>query len=117
MRTWLQRLFDGSRPDKPGIVPTTRPSRLFAATYSEDADLTLTLNRSEALVLFEWLTKREEQLEKQETPGIPVVPDAERLVMWSLECQLQTKLWELFAPNYEELHRQARDTVVKDNGY
>jgi hypothetical protein len=68
-------------------------------------EISLTLSKPEALVLFEWLAKVEPM-------GTTVFqhPSEER-VLWKLQGQLESTLQEPFAPNYDDLVSQARADV------
>jgi hypothetical protein len=59
---------------------------------------------NEALVLFEWLARTDEFLEKSfEHPS-------EQKVLWLLEGQLE-KLVPVFSPNYCDLVQQAKEQI------
>jgi hypothetical protein len=61
----------------------------------------LELTGDEALVLFEWLSRLDEQ-------DAFIKDLAEEKVLWSLHGQLEKVLTEIFQPNYSELVEQAR---------
>lgn len=69
------------------------------------AKITVELSRQEALVLFEYLRRCDDN-------GEHVFADqAEQRVLWNLECVLQPQLVEVFAPNYGELLKAAWDEL------
>lgn len=68
-------------------------------------NIELRVTGAEALVLFEWLARANEE-------EALVVDDAERHVLWRLESQLETKLVEPFLPEYEQLVNAAKKTVL-----
>jgi hypothetical protein len=59
------------------------------------------LTRQEALVLFEFLRRCDDE-EKY-----AFADQAEQRVLWDLECALQPQLVEVFSPDYKELLRTA----------
>lgn len=70
------------------------------------------LSDDEALVLFEWLKRTDED----ETPAPPVDHPAERLALWAIEGALERTLVEPLRPDYPELLRAARDRLVAKGG-
>ncbi len=71
---------------------------------SEDR-MTLELSHDEALVLLDWV-------QRFNTGGNAAFEDqAEQRVLWDLECRLESKLAEVFDPNYRELVVAARVRV------
>lgn len=66
------------------------------------------LNADEALVLFEWIMRFSDR------GTYPVEHEAEELVLWQIEAQLETTLVEPFEPNYVQLVEQARARIVAD---
>lgn len=64
------------------------------------------LTRSEALVLFEYLRRCDDDDGKY-----VFVDQAEQRVIWDLEMAIQPQLDEVFAPNYGELLKAARDAI------
>jgi hypothetical protein len=65
----------------------------------------LELTDDQALVLFEWLARLDEQ------DAFPVEDPAEEQVLWCLHGQLEKALSEPFRANYRELVEQARARV------
>ena len=65
----------------------------------------LELTEDEALVLFEWLSR----LDEQDT--FPCEDPAEQQVLWALHGQLEKVMAEPFRSNYRELVAQARSRV------
>lgn len=72
----------------------------------EGETIQLTLSRSEAIVLFEWLVTLESKVEKQATDG------AEQTVLWGMECQLEKALHEILSPDYDKLLASAKSRVL-----
>lgn len=70
-----------------------------------DDRLQLQLTRSQALVLFEWLSR----VDENQTALFE--DEAEQSVLWALEAMLEKQLTEQFAPNYAELLTRARQAV------
>lgn len=65
----------------------------------------LRLDENQALVLFEWLTKFNDQ-ERGELLG-----QAEQQVLFDLESQLESRLTAPFESNYQDLLERARKSV------
>lgn len=65
----------------------------------------LELTDDEALVLFEWLARLDEQ------NAFPVEDEAEQQVLWSLHGQLEKSLSQPFRSNYRELVADARARI------
>jgi hypothetical protein len=65
----------------------------------------LELTRDEALVLFEYLTRTDEE------DALTFVDQAEQRALWNLESLLQKQLRELFDPRYGELLKAARERL------
>ena len=65
----------------------------------------IVLSQSEALVLFEFLSRFDES----ESWGIQ--DQAEERVLWDILAFLETKLVQPFRPDYEDLLRKARRDV------
>lgn len=68
-------------------------------------DVTLTLTRDQAVVLFEWLARCNEE------EGFGIEDPAEQRVLWDLEASLESTLVEPFKPEYEQLLAAARARV------
>jgi hypothetical protein len=67
-----------------------------------DGSVKLELSKAEALVLFEWLARREQAAGRRQ-------PDAaEQNVLWSMEVQLEKTLVEPFARDYDRQLASAR---------
>lgn len=62
------------------------------------------LTKEEALVLFDWLSKNEEN-------GKCFDNDAIKCVFWSIESLLEKGLVEPFYENYSEIIEQAKESV------
>jgi hypothetical protein len=67
-------------------------------------EVTLTLTKAEALVLFEWLARVDEA-------ALEFAHPAEQTVLWELEGQLEKTLVEPFSPEYDKLLAEARKQV------
>jgi len=70
-----------------------------------DDDVTLTLTKAEALVLFEWLARTDG------AESLPVEDPSEQQVLWRIEGQLEKVLVEPLRPDYAELVADARRRV------
>jgi hypothetical protein len=96
-------------------IPTGAAARLVdkreryivSQTAGIDGDVFIRLTRAEALVLFEWLSRNDEGDGK-----LPFADPAEERVVWRIEGQLECKLAEPLAANYEELLSKARRAVL-----
>ena len=73
-------------------------------------DVTISLSRDQALVLFEWLAREG----KAET--IPVAHPSEQRVLWELQAVLEKALPEPFASNYDEILAAARARLTDAAG-
>jgi hypothetical protein len=71
----------------------------------EDDKITIELRRSDALVLFEFLRRCDEE-DRYEFRD-----QAEQRVLWNLECALEPQLKEIFDPAYREIVKAAWDTI------
>ena len=78
---------------------------------ADDEDgVSLRLTHAEALVLFEWLAR-------VDAAGNLLVEDpAEEHVLWSLECQLESRLIEPLRPDYRKAVEAARRKVRGSQG-
>lgn len=66
----------------------------------------LSLSRSEALVLFEWLASIESK-------GVQsTIDEAEQVVLWGVESQLEKALHEILSPDYDKLLASAKRHVL-----
>lgn len=65
----------------------------------------LELTDDQALVLFEWISRLDEQ------GSFPVEDAAEEQVLWRLQGQLEKALTQPFQSNYRDLVEQARERV------
>ncbi|WP_435749052.1 hypothetical protein [Microbacterium sp. PMB16] len=70
-----------------------------------DHNIELTLSSAEALVLFEWLASAHDAESL-------TADEAERRVLWDLESQLETRVVEVFDPDYLEEVAQAKRVVL-----
>ncbi len=73
------------------------------STKDTEDGVVLRLSGDEALVLFEWMDKQNE--ESSITP--------ERIVLWSLEAQLDNVLLAPFESNYDEQVEAARVRIAE----
>lgn len=71
----------------------------------KEKQIALKLSASEALVLFEWLSRSED------SKSISVEYESEQKVLWVLEAQLEKSLSAQFAPNYNAQVENARRIV------
>jgi hypothetical protein len=65
----------------------------------------LELSEDQALVLFEWLSRLDEQ------DALPCEDESEEVVLWALHGQLEKLLAAQFDPGYRELIAKARERV------
>ena len=72
-------------------------------------DVVLRLSGDEALVLFEWMHKRDKEDEESRI-------DAEKIVLWRLEAQLDEVLLAPFESNYDQLVEAARARIAESAG-
>ena len=68
---------------------------------SRQGKITVELSRQEALILFEYLRRCDDNGKYE------FADQAEERVLWTLEGQLEKALHEIFDPNYSELLRRA----------
>lgn len=72
----------------------------------ESDEIVITLNKDEALVLFEFLSRFNEKDNKE------IFQDqAEEKALWIIEAQLENVLVEPFMPNYHDIIQEARNRV------
>ena len=74
-------------------------------------DVTVSLTRAEALVLFEWLNRNEDREDSFTTDHYDIFDPADRASLWSLSEALQRTLVEPFESNYIDLVEAARAEV------
>jgi len=68
----------------------------------------ISLTQDEALVLFEWLSR----IDEQTNDFRDLVEDqAEQRALWNLSCLLERELVQPFSANYAELVEQARSRL------
>lgn len=68
-------------------------------------EIRLALTHDEALVLFEFLCRFSDR-------GVLSIEDhAEQVALWNLQCVMETKIDEVFRPDFGELVQQARDRL------
>lgn len=72
---------------------------------SSGDEVVIALDQDEAVVLFEWLARFNEQ------PRADFEDPAEEYVLWNLECVLESILVAPFLPEYAEVLAQARKRV------
>lgn len=68
-------------------------------------NISLTLTRDEALVLFEFVSRF------SDTDKLSIVDQAEERALWNLTCVLEKVLSEPFGADYEEVVRRARERL------
>ena len=74
-----------------------------------DDKFSISLSRSEALVLFDLLSRY------SETDRIEIEDQAEQRVLWDVYCLLESGLSEPLHPEYKALLKEAREQVRDDN--
>lgn len=84
---------------------TVSPAEESRATGADAGKMVLPLTRQEALVLFEFLRRCDED------GKYAFLDQAEQRVLWNLECLLQSQLHEIFDPKYHELLKAAWATL------
>lgn len=70
-----------------------------------DEEIKLLLTRSEAVVLYEFLTRF------SENQVLQIHDQAEARVLWNLQCDLETSLTEPFDVDYTKIIEKARNDV------
>jgi hypothetical protein len=75
-----------------------------------DHGVAIQLSRDEALVLFEWLHRCED-----EDRVSPPEHHAEQVALWNLSALLERALVEPLRQNYRQLVAQARDRLAGDS--
>ncbi|HEU0240543.1 MAG TPA: hypothetical protein VFR11_14880 [Micromonosporaceae bacterium] len=75
------------------------------------SEVTVTLSKDEALVLFELLHRWEDA-----NTIDPVLLPGEQTALWNLSCALERVLSEPFAHNYNTLIAGARDRLHEQGG-
>ena len=83
-----------------------RPDSMYPSRVM-GPNVTVSLTHDEALVLFEWLAR-----EDDDKGGIHVEHPAEQRVLWQVQAYLEKTLTEPFAPDYDKLLAAARERVV-----
>jgi len=85
----------------------------------ENPEITIKLKRDEALVLYDFLSRSEDDNglweELQKNGKIEHV--SEKVVLWRLQGFLEIQLHEMFLPNYKEIISNARISVKGENDY
>jgi len=71
----------------------------------ETDEVTVTLTRSEALVLFDFCSRFSDQ------GNLSIEDQAEQRALWNLQALLQRLLPELFLPDYRERVASAKDQL------
>jgi hypothetical protein len=71
----------------------------------DDSKISITLGGSEALVLFDWLSRLNEE------ENAVFEDRAEQIVLWDLECSLERLLVAPLRADYPEALGKARDEV------
>jgi hypothetical protein len=79
---------------------------LVEASASPGGHVAIRLSKEEALVLFEWIHRTEDQDPALEL--LSLVDQAEQRVLWDLSGSLETVLVEPFMPEYAEIIESAR---------
>jgi hypothetical protein len=70
-------------------------------------DVTITLSKSEALVLYQWLVRVDEGI------GIPIEHPSELSVLWRLEGKLEKQIDILFSDKYLSVLESARSEITR----
>ena len=72
---------------------------------ADDDKVELMLTQDEALVLFDFLLRLNEQA------SAPLADVSEKFVLWGVECLLEQQLSAAFSPDYPRLLAEARTRV------
>jgi hypothetical protein len=75
---------------------------------ADGRDVTVSLTKAEALVLFEWLHRNEDREDSYTTDRYEIFDPSDRAALWSLSGALERTLVEPFISNYAELVEAAR---------
>lgn len=73
-----------------------------------DDKVRLELSRDQALVLFEWLARSDDQR------SLATAHEAEQIVLWVLEGELERALTIQLSPEYEQCVVEARERVLAE---
>ena len=84
-----------------------------------DEQVAIQLSKGELLVIFEFLGRSFEAWKASGDQEVATFalskPDAgERTALWHLECTIEKTIVEVFADNYVELVRQAKNTLTSE---
>lgn len=74
-----------------------------------ESEVTISLNKDEALVLFEFLSRFGEE------NNLKIEDQSEERVLWNLCCDLEKVLVEPFQKNYRELLLKAQNNIRDTN--
>ena len=80
----------------------------FSKMNKNGETIRITLSKSQAIVLFEWLTNCDE------SDSFEFDHEAEQRVVWKMQAQLETTLTEPFLVDYLSILQQARDEVATE---
>ncbi|MHB1535664.1 MAG: hypothetical protein ACYC1D_13870 [Acidimicrobiales bacterium] len=75
---------------------------------ADESDVTVSLTKAEALVLFEWLHRNEDHEDSFTTDHYDIFDASDRVALASLSGALERILVEPFMSNYAELLEAAR---------
>jgi hypothetical protein len=76
----------------------------------QEDNITITLNKKEALLLFDFLSRFNERTNTQDYEY-----KSDQTVLWNLEAILEAHLSEVFQPNYIEIIDKARKAFDSNN--
>jgi hypothetical protein len=76
---------------------------------ADSDDVLVRMTHAEALVLFEWIHRKEDEDDRHDHLGL--VDGAERAVLWSISGALESLLVEPFRQDYRDLVEAARAEV------
>lgn len=74
-----------------------------------DGEVAIRLSKAEALVLFDWLHRTED--EDADSVSLGLVDQAERRILWDLGSSLESILAEPLLPEYDRIIDAARASV------
>ena len=71
----------------------------------KEDQITITLKKDEALVLFEFVTKLTKEIHHKDN-------NSDTYALWALENSLEVELAEPFLPNYDKIITEAKKRLV-----
>jgi len=78
---------------------------------ADERDVTVSLTKAEALVLFEWLHQNKGPADSSTTDRYDIFDPSDRVALWSLSAALESTLVEPFTSDYDEVIEAARSEL------